>query len=70
MILTENVKIKVNINNIDNLKQNGYLNLKFNEFICSDKENTEVFSFCDEFGNYFNKNIKKSLKKSKMTFRL
>ena len=27
-------------------------------FICLVKENTEVFSFCDEFGNY-TKNIKK-----------
>jgi len=28
-------------------------------FILNTKENTEVFSFCDEFGNYFSKNIKK-----------
>ena len=29
------------------------------KFILKPKENTEVFSFCDEFGNYFNKNMKK-----------
>jgi hypothetical protein len=28
-------------------------------FILKTKENTEVFSFCDEFGNYFTKFSKK-----------
>jgi hypothetical protein len=30
-------------------------------FILNTKENKEVFSFCDEFGNNFRKKYKKSL---------
>lgn len=33
--------------------------VKLDKFILETKENTEVFSLGDEFGNYFNKNIKK-----------
>lgn len=39
-------------------------------FILNAKENTEVFSFCDEFGNYFTKINKKVSKNQKERLKL
>jgi hypothetical protein len=41
------------------------LNYFINFFILNTKENTEVFSFCDEFGNYLCKVNKKVSKNQK-----
>jgi len=40
------------------------------KFILTTKENIEVFSFCDEFGNYFSKINKKVSKKQKREIKI